>query len=88
MLEYERLKQNDLLSTIKGSTISNNTITVFVYNVRSLSKHIDDTEGDDKINNDIIGFTETQISPSDSACKTIETIIFSNITFNNNENIF
>ena len=43
---------------------------VFVYNARSLSKHIDDIVSDDRIiNNDIIGFTETKINPSGSICK-------------------
>ena len=39
-----------------------------MHNVRSLSKHVDDIVSDKRIiNNDIIGFTETQISLSDSA---------------------
>ena len=60
---------------------------VFVHNVRSLSQHIDDIVSDDRItNNDIAGFREKQINPSDSSCKNIETINFSNITFNNNNN--
>ena len=40
------------------------------------------------MNNDIIGFTETQISPSDSTCKITETLNFFNINFNNNEKKF
>ena len=60
MFEYERLKQNNLFSTIKRNAISKKTITVLVHNVRSLSKHKDDTLDDGIIvNNDIIGFTET-----------------------------
>ena len=87
--EYERLKQNDLFSTIKSNNISDDTITVFVQNVRSLSKHINDIGRDDRIiNNDIIGFTETQISPLDSTCKIIETLNFFNTNFNNDENKF
>ena len=39
LLEYERLKQNDLFSTIKKNTISEATLTSFVLNVRSHSKH-------------------------------------------------
>ena len=62
--EYERLKQNDLFSTVKRNNTSDNSITVFVHNVRSLSKHINDIVCDDRIiNNDIIVFTETQINP-------------------------
>ena len=41
--------------------------------MRSLSKYIDDIVSDDRImNNGIIGFTETELHPSDSACKIIE----------------
>ena len=87
--EYERLKQNDLFSTIKRNNTSDNSITVFVHNVRSLSKHINDIVCDDRIiNNDIIGFTETQINPSGSTCKIMETLNFFNVNFNNDENKF
>ena len=87
--EYERLKQNDLFSTIKRNNTSDNSITVFVHNVRSLSKHINDIVCDDRIiNNDITGFTETQINPSGSTCKIMETLNFFNVNFNNDENKF
>ena len=36
----------------------------------------------DYINNEIIGFTETQIAASDYTCKIIETLSFPNISFN------
>ena len=59
MLEYKRLKQNDLFSTIKRSIISANTLTVLVHNVRLLSKHVDDIVSDDEIIiNDMIGLIE------------------------------
>ena len=88
MFESECLKQNDLFSIIKRN-IWDDTFTVFVHNVRSLSKHINDIARDDRIiNNDIIGFTETQIKPSDSTCKIMETLNFFNINFNNDENKF
>ena len=38
LLEYERLKQNDLFSTIKRNAISGNTVIVLVHNVRSIFK--------------------------------------------------
>ena len=64
--------------------MSDDTITVFVHNVRSLSKHTDDVVSDDRIkNNDIIGFRDTQINPSDSTCKMMETLNFFNINFHN-----
>ena len=51
--------------------------------------HVDDLVSDNRIiNSDIIGITETQIKPSDSTCKVIETLNFFNINFNNNENKF
>ena len=59
LLEYERLKQNDLFSTIKTNAISNDTVGVLIHNVRSLARHVDDSR---IINNGIIAFTETQIS--------------------------
>ena len=53
-LKYECLKQNDLFSTIKINTISNDTITVFFHNARKFSKHMNDTVRDDRVmNNDI-----------------------------------
>ena len=57
--------------------------------MRSLSKHVDDIVTDNRVmNNDIVGFTETQINPSDSTCKIIETLNLFNISFNKNENKF
>ena len=89
MFEYARLKQNELFFTIKGNNISDDTIIVFVHNVQSFSKHIDDIVSDARIiNNDIIGFTETEINQSDSTCKIMETLNFFNIDFNNDKNKF
>ena len=54
--------------------MSDDTITVFVHTLRSLSKyiHIDDIVNDDRIiNHGIMGFTEIQINPSDSTWKLI-----------------
>ena len=77
LLEYEYMKQNDLFSTIERNNISDNTITVFVHNLRSLSKHIDDVVSDDRIiHNNIIGFIETQINPSDSTYKILGALNF------------
>ena len=36
LLEYERLKQNDLFFTININTILGNTVIVLAHNVRSL----------------------------------------------------
>ena len=48
----------------KKNAISDDTLAILFHNVRSLSKHVDDIVVDDSriINNDIIGFAETQIS--------------------------
>ena len=87
LLEYERLKQNDSLTTIKRKAISDDTLIVLVHNARSLSKHNDDIVSDEWImNNDITQFTETQINLSDSICKIIKTVDFFSISFGNNEN--
>ena len=83
MLKYKRMKVNDLFSTIKRNTISDDEIIVFADNVGLLSKHIDNIKNDDRmINIDIIGFTKTQINPSGSTCKINETLKFFNIIFN------
>ena len=80
LLEYERLQQNDLFSRIKRNAISGDTVTVLVHNVRSLPRHVYDILSDNRIiNNDIIGFTETQIKPSDSTSKVIQTLNVFNI---------
>ena len=89
LIENERLKQIDLFSTIKRNIISNDTITILVHNVRSLSKHVNDILNDRRIiNNDIIRFTETQISLSDSTCRIVKTLNFFNLNFNNSEDKF
>ena len=78
MLEYERLKQNDLFPTVKRNVVSGNTVTVLVHDVRSLPRHVDGILNDNRIiNNNIIGFTETQVKPSDSLCKITETLNYS-----------
>ena len=48
-LECKCLKQNDLLAAIRRNTLSNDAITVFLHNVRSLSKQIDDIVSDNII---------------------------------------
>ena len=74
---------------LKRSIISDDTITILIHNVRSLSKHVNNIVSDSKImNNDIIGLTETQISLSGSICRIVETFNFFNINFNNSEDKF
>ena len=84
-LEYECLKPNYLFSQTKRFTTSDDRVTVPFHTLRSLSKHVDDIVSDARtIDNDITGFTETQINPYDSAYKIIETLNFFNINFENN----
>ena len=65
LLEYERLKQNNLFFTIKRNAVSGDIVTVLVHNVRSLPRHVDDIISDNRIiNNDIREFMETQIKPN------------------------
>lgn len=66
--------------TIKISAI------FFIHDLRSIPRHADDIVSDKRIiNSYIIGSTETQIKPSDSACKIKETLNLFNISFNSNE---
>ena len=42
----------------------------------------------EELNNDIMGFTETLISLSDSTCRIVKTLNFFNLNFNNSEDKF
>ena len=63
------MKQNKLFSTIKRNTVSHNNNTILVHIVRSFSKDVYDIFSHD------VGFTETQVIPSDSSCKITEILI-------------
>ena len=54
-----------------------------IFNFRGYSENLSDNR---IINSGIIGFTETQIKPSDSTSKIIETLNLFNINFQSNEN--
>ena len=56
-------------STIKRNYISDDTVAVLVHNVISLPRLVDILSDNRVINNDLIGFTETQIKKSDSTSK-------------------
>ena len=67
------LKQNDLFFPIK-KTISGNSVTVIVCNMKSLSRHVDNIVSDNRIiNNEIERSTEAQINPSVSTYKIART---------------
>ena len=63
-------------STIKRNYISDDTVAVLVHNVISLPRLVDILSDNRVINNDLIGFTETQIKKSDSTSKIIEAFNF------------
>ena len=82
------LKQNDLFFPIK-KTISGNSVTVIVCNMKSLSRHADNIVSDKRIiNNEVKRFTEAQIIPSVSTYKITRTLSFFNVNSNDNENKF
>ena len=58
-------KKSDSFSLMKRNTISNDTLTILVHNVRSRSKKVDDIVTNKKIIN-IIGFIQAQIYLADS----------------------
>ena len=66
--------------------ITDDTITVFVQNFRSLSKHIDDVVSDNRIISNIVRFIETQINISDFTWKIMLTLNIVNINLNNDKN--
>ena len=49
LLEYERLKQNDLFSAIKGNPLSDDTLTILAHNCEITKKHVADIVSDGRI---------------------------------------
>ena len=87
--EYERLRQNRIFENIEKIIVTDDSITILLLNVRSLSKHSCDIKSEDRLmSNDVLCFRETQLQhqhlPND-----IEQY-FENfrIFFNNNDNKF
>ena len=59
--EYEWLKDHCLFSAIDKNAVSDDTLTIFILNVRSLAKHLNNIVCDYRcLKNDDIGFAETQ----------------------------
>ena len=87
LAEYERLKNHSLFSEIKKNTVSNDTLTLLILNVRSLTKHVSDLANDYRIlNNDIVGFTETQVKAVDSTESVNKLLHDFHMYYNNNDN--
>ena len=60
--EYERLRQNSIFENIKKICVTDNTITILLLNVRSLSKHAYGTKSDSRLmSNNELCFIETQL---------------------------
>ena len=61
-LEYERFCQNSIFENIEEICVTNDTITILLLNVRSLSKHARDIKSDVRLmSNDVLYLTETQL---------------------------
>ena len=61
--EYEHLRQNSLFENIKKIFATDDTITISLPNVISLSKHACDIKSDGRLmTNDGLYFTEAQLS--------------------------
>ena len=87
--EYKCLQGNSLFSTIDKNVVSDKALTIFNMNLRSLAKHVQDLINDYRIlKNYVVGFTETQIKPSDSTCLINEVFKNYNMNYSNNENKF
>ena len=86
--EYERLRStSNLLLTIQEKYVTtNNSLTITLLNVRSLSKHVMDVVADNRLcNSDALCFTETQIHPNQSVSNIIQHLVtYQSIHFNNN----
>ena len=68
--EYEGLKNHCLFLTRESSLVSDDTLTIYVLNMQSLEQRVNNIVGDYRcLKNDVIGFTETQIKPSDYISK-------------------
>ena len=87
--EYERLRQNSIFENIEKICVTNDTITILLLNVKSLSKHSCDIETDDRImSNDVLCFTKTQLQYQHSLNGIKQDFENFRIFFNNNDNKF
>ena len=60
--EYEQLRQNSIFENIENICVTDNTITILLLNVKSLSKHACDIKSDGRLmSNDVLYFTEIQL---------------------------
>ena len=60
--EYERLCQNSIFENIEKIIVTDDSVTILLLNVRSLSRHAYDIKSDGRLmSNDVLCFTETQL---------------------------
>ena len=83
--KYERL-EDCLFLTIDKNAASNETLTIFCLNVRSLTKYINDIVHDYRcLRNDVIGITKTQMKLSDPTTIVDDILKYFNMNVNNND---
>ena len=60
--EHERLRQKNIFENMEKIYVNDDTITILLLNVRSLSKHACDIKSDGKLlSNKVLCFMETQL---------------------------
>ena len=83
--KYERLK-DCLFLTIDKNAAPNETLTIFLLNVRSLAKYINDIVHDYRyLRNDVIGITKTQMKLSDPTTIVDVILKYFNMNVNNDD---
>lgn len=84
--EYECLGKNYLLVSIENNPFDDDVFTIVVVNIRSLSKHWKDVSKDCRLfENEFLGFTESQLKPSELQTDLQKTLEPLNMHFYNNE---
>ena len=87
--EYEGLRQNSIFENIEKICVTDDTITILLLNVRSLSKHAGDIKSDGRLmGNDVLCFTETQLQHQHLLNGIEQYFENFRIFFNNNYNKF
>lgn len=83
--KYERQK-DCLFLTIDKNAAPNETLTIFLLNVRSLAKYINDIVHDYRcLRNDVIGITKTQMKLSDPTTIVDVILKYFNMNVNNDD---
>ena len=87
--EYERLRENSIFKNIEKIIVTDDSITILLLNVRSLSKHTCDIKSDGRLmSNDVLCFTETQLQHQHLPNGIGQYFENFRISFNNNGNKF